>query len=74
MYFFEEWVLGIGPEHLLVPVGKRREHPGFFQPVQFYPDGVGGFPKLALQATEIGSGVAVQEKFEQQLDASFRRD
>jgi hypothetical protein len=50
------------------------EHLGFFQAVQFQPNGVGTLPKLFLQIAQIGCGSGVQEELQQHFNPRFGRD
>jgi hypothetical protein len=35
-----------------------------FKPVEFHPDGIGGFTKFSFQASEVTPGLAVEENLE----------
>jgi hypothetical protein len=69
--FLKERVVRIGAEHLLVAFGKGGEHTRFFEAVQFNPNGIRRLSKLAFQTAQVCSGVAIEEKLQQQFDAGF---
>ena len=67
-------MIGVGAEHFFVAAGFCVEQSGMFEAVEFDPDGVGGFAKLALEVTQIAGSVGVQEELQQQFKACFGSD
>lgn len=74
MNFLEEGVLLIGAIDFSVSFACGVDESGVFHSVKFYADAVGGIAKFGLEATQVGRGVAVEEKLHQQFNPGFGRD
>jgi hypothetical protein len=61
----------IGSKHFAVAFGMGYKQAGIFKTVKFEADRIGRFTELALQSAQMGSSIAVEKEFQQQLDAGF---
>ena len=60
-----------GLKILSVSFGIRAKQTRVFQPVKLYTNGIGRFTDLGFELAEVGTGVVVEEKFQQQLYPGF---
>jgi hypothetical protein len=67
----EKFVSAVGPIENSPAFGTRFEQPGFREPVQFHPDGIGRLVQLLGETAQIGLCFTIQEKLEQELHPCF---